>query len=202
MDCPIHLVALLAGALSSGGYSLCAADTVAAGAKRERAVSPRVAEMLLAAAPAYQPAQPPAGAGDSAASGTAARARVDEITKPANTIVRLPEYVIRERKPRPLPKLEEILGPRELEKLAMNEFLGPADGFDRGFLNLFTVADLWRRIPFLGRIPLAGFETNEQRAMRMYRADREAKAWAEMMSLLTPRERAGVMAPTGAAPLK
>ncbi len=123
-------------------------------------------------------------------------------TAPANTIIRLPEYVVTERKPRPLPKYEEVISPRELERLAMREFIGPEDGIDRGVLNLITVPQLWKKIPFLGTIPLAVFMTNEERGMAMYRADRESKAWAESMSLLTPRERAAISRPTGSAPPK
>ena len=204
MDRPVQLVVQLGGVLLWG--SVLYAEDAAPGSKRERVISPRVAEILTAAAPKYEP---PASAttgseAGSAGQSPASRRRLDrsEPSVPANTIIRLPEYVVTERKPRPLPKYEEVLSPRELEKLAMQEFLGPEDGFDRGFLNLFTVAGLWKKIPLLGQIPLAGFMTNEERAMAMYRADREAKAWAEAMSLLTPAERAGIATPTGSAPLK
>ena len=82
----------------------------------------------------------------------------------------------------------------------MEEFLGSENGFDRGFMNLFTVPQLWKKIPLLGKIPLAGFQTNEERGMALYRADRNARAWAEAMGLLTPAERAAVATPTGSAP--
>lgn len=199
MDRPVQLVALF------GGLLLVECGVVAGedAPKRERVVSSRVAEILNAAAPKYDPPSPAAEKSpESASAAPAARSRLSEPTVPANTIVRLPDYVVRERKPKPLPKYEEVISPRDLEKLAMQEFLGDERGFDRGFLNLFTVPQLWSKIPILGQIPFGlGFETNEQRAMRMYRADREAKAWAEAMGLLTPAERKAIQSPTGAAPV-
>ena len=204
MDRPVQWVAAFSGLVTLAG-SVVAGDAAQPSPKRERVISPRVAEILTAAAPTYEP--PVINrAGDNGVptqQAPAARARLTtEPRVPANTIIRLPEYVVTERKPKPLPKYEEVLSPRELEKLAMREFLGPEDGFDRGFLNLITVPQLWKKIPILGQIPLAGFWTNEERAMGMYRADREAKAWAESMSLLTPRERAAISKPTGSAPPK
>jgi hypothetical protein len=156
---------------------------------QRRAVSPRVAELLASAAPKFVP--PPAGAaaipsnpGNTDGGAAAAAATAD---KPLNGIVRLPDYVVREGKEKRLPGTEEVLVPRELEKLAMNELLGPESGLDRGILNLVTVPALWEKIPVLGRIPLGGpWETNEQRAMRLYREDRTRKMKAELESLLSP----------------
>ena len=204
MDRPVQLVALFGGALIVG-CSVVLGEEAEPRPKRERVVSPRVAEILTAAAPKYAPTAPSKeeSEGRTGNQVPAARARLaSDASVPANTIIRLPDYVVTERKPKPLPKYEEVISRRELEKLAMQEFLGPEDGFDRGFLNLFTVAGLWKKIPILGVIPLAGFVTNEDRAMAMYRADREAKAWAEAMSLLTPAERAAISRPTGSAPPK
>jgi hypothetical protein len=204
MDCPIQLVAPLIGVCVLTSSGMLAAKDSAPASRRERAISPRVAEIFSAVAPKFEPSATVGREGEVAMPnpGSAPRPKVEPGANPAraNTIIRLPEYLVQERKPRPLPKPEEIMSPRELEKLAMQEFLGPEDGFDRGFLNLFTVADLWKKIPLLGKFPLAVFETNEERAMRMYRADREAKAWAEAMSLLSPMQRAGIATPTGSAP--
>jgi hypothetical protein len=203
MDRPVQWVGSFGGLLILGSV-IAIGEEAPAAAKRERVISPRVAEILSAAAPRFTPPAPTSGGPIvGSAPSPAARARLGSGPQvPANTIIRLPEYVVTERKPRPLPKYEEVISPRELEKLAMREFLGPEDGFDRGFLNVITVPQLWKMIPLLGKIPLAGFMTNEERAMGMYRADREAKAWAESMSLLTPRERAAISRPTGSAPPK
>jgi hypothetical protein len=201
MDRPVQLVALFGGLLLLE-CSVVAGENAPSQPKRERVVSSRVAEMLNAAAPKYEPLPTAAEKPAEAAQATpAARARLSVPTEPANTIVRLPDYVVRERKPRPLPKYEEVISPRELEKLAMQEFLGDERGFDRGFLNLFNLASLWKKVPVLGQIPLPGFQTNEDRAMGMYRADRNAKAWAEATGLLTPAERKAIASPTGAAPV-
>jgi hypothetical protein len=201
MDRPVQLVVLFGGLLLLE-CSIGASEGAPPQPKRERAVSSRVAEILNAAAPKYEP---PPTAGENSVESTqttpAARSRLSDPTVPANTIVRLPDYVVRERKPKPLPKYEEVISPRELEKLAMQEFLGDERGFDRGFLNLFNLASLWKSVPLLGQIPLPGFQTNEDRAMGMYRADRNAKAWTEAMGLLTPAQRKAIASPTGAAPV-
>ena len=83
--------------------------------------------------------------------------------QPANGIVRLPDYLVREPK---LPTPEEVRSRRELERYAMDKYLGPENGFDRGVLNLFTFPQLWRKIPLLGQIlpcPIPSV-TNEERA--------------------------------------
>jgi len=68
---------------------------------------------------------------------------------------------------------DEVLTDKGMAELAMNRYLGPADGIDRGLLNVFTLPGLWKKIPVLGRIPcpLPGM-TNETRAMRLYKQDR------------------------------
>jgi hypothetical protein len=174
------------------------ADDLSTAVKPTRGVSPRVAELLSAAAPKF--ALPVEIRGESASAGetSATRPRLAgaEGATPANAIVRLPDYIVIERKPRPLPKTEDVLVPRELEKVAMREFLGDEDGFDRGVLNLFTLAGFWKKVPLLGRVSIRDFETNEERAMRVYRADRKAKALAELMSLMSVHEKAAPVTST------
>lgn len=100
---------------------------------------------------------------------------------PANTIVRLPDYVVRERKPPRLPEPEEVMSPREREQLALQRFLGDEQGLDRA-LSMVTPVHLWRRIPLLGRFPFLGFETNEQRAVRLYEEARRTERLAYLYS--------------------
>src|SRR4051812_22371625 len=70
----------------------------AATAKPERAVSRRVADLLSASAPKFEPSTLPAAENVIDPQASAARARVSapEITTPANTIIRLPDYIVRE----------------------------------------------------------------------------------------------------------
>ncbi|MBI5692120.1 MAG: hypothetical protein HZC55_18725 [Verrucomicrobia bacterium] len=100
---------------------------------------------------------------------------------PANAIVRLPDYVVRERKPPRLPEAEEVMSPREREQLALQRFLGDEQGLDRA-LSMITPVHLWRKIPLLGRFPFLGFETNEQRAVRLYEEARRAERVAYLYS--------------------
>ena len=197
MDRPVQRMVSLLGLLALATADVRTEEN-AAPPKRERSISPRVAEMLSAASPKFEPAAPPATTTD-VTDVSRPRLPAPEITKPANTIIRLPEYIVREVKPRRLPKEEEVMVPRDLEKLAMKEFIGPEDGFDRGFLNLFTVPQFWKKIPLLGKIPLKVWETNEERAMRMYRADREAKAWAEAWGMLALGEKLKAAGPAPSA---
>ncbi len=104
---------------------------------------------------------------------------------PANGIVRLPEYVVRERKPAKLPDPEEVMARQQLERIAMQRHLGDEQGLERA-LSMLTPVHLWRKIPVLGKFPLVSFETNEQRAMRMdYDAKIKAR-WDALSGLMSP----------------
>lgn len=158
--------------------------------RRERVVSPRVSALLSAATPKFtaeKPEKPVEAA-------SAARARLAEDV-PANGIVRLPSYIVRDRRP---PKPEEVMVPRDVEKLAMQRYLGEEDGIDRGFLNLFTVKSLWKKIPVLGGYQLEGFATNEERAMEIYRIEKKKEEAEKYRGLMSPslRPEAQPPAPT------
>lgn len=149
----------------------------AAPAPPPRKTSPRVSALLSAATPRYDPAA-------AAREAEEARRRLElQRVTPANEIVRLAPYIVREPK---LPKPEEVMSPRALETLAMQRYLGNEDGLDRGVLNLFTVKSLWKKLPVLGRYPLLGFATNEERAIAIYRAEKQAEEMETMRSLLSP----------------
>ncbi|MEO7347413.1 MAG: hypothetical protein ABIZ49_10375 [Opitutaceae bacterium] len=144
---------------------------------RPRAVSPRVAEML-AQAGARQASVTPAG---SEALQPRAIPRLDD-DRPANEIVRLPNYIVRERR---LPKSIEVMSNAELARIGMEKYLGPENSLDR-VLNLFTVAGLWKKIPVLGRFPLMGFATNEERGLALQRAAMAAERWEDLAGLMSP----------------
>ena len=151
---------------------------------RERPVSPRVAGLLAAAVPKYSP-PPPAEPTEPAPAAPARIAAADR-PAPANGIVRLPEYVLRERKPAKLPDLEEVMSRERLERIAMQRHLGDEQGLERA-LSMLTPVHLWRKIPVLGRFPLVTFETNEQRAMRMDEAAKIKARWEALSGLMSPQ---------------
>ncbi len=187
MDCPVHRFLVVAIALLAPAVGP-AAETQG-GAMSERAVSPRVAALL------------------SAASKELVRASASETTAPipeenreppiqrAGTIVRLPNYIVRERRP---PAPDEVIVKAERERLAMQKYLGDESGLERT-LNMFSFAGLWAKIPVLGKYPFivgqysgrnaglpVGPRTNEQRALDQYEKDKLAERWAQL-SGLTPQ---------------
>lgn len=187
----VRIAAIVLG--GAGVASLCAAE--AAGAKRPRAVSERLARNLAEVMPKHAPADGAAVVATSAASGN--RLPLGAET-PANGIVRLPEYLVRERKPAALPSAEDVMSRRSLENLAMEKYLGEETDLRR-VLSMFTPLDIWRRIPVLGKHPFAigGFsgpgsgpaqplQTNAERAMAMYERDRRRERWANLEGLMSP----------------
>ena len=87
---------------------------------------------------------------------------------PGDNVIQLPTFRVIDRR---LPTSTEVMGQEELARYAMNKYLGPEDGLDRGALNLVTIRQFWDKIPVLGRFPFLSSETNEQRALRLYHDD-------------------------------
>ncbi len=85
-------------------------------------------------------------------------------------VVRMMPYVTLEK--RPLTS-EAVMSDRGLAEFAMDKFIGPVDGIDRGFLNVVTLRGLWSKIPVLNIVDFAG-ETNEERGLRLYRLNRQS----------------------------
>jgi hypothetical protein len=191
MDCPIHFLATVAIALL--GPTLLGAEDAAgeSTSPRTRGISPYLRRVLNEASAQVSP--PPASTSPATAE-SAARQRVtaedpELLGKP---IVRMPEYRVHEAR---LPSPQEVMTRKALEQYAMNKYLGDERGFDRGFLNLFNLASLWKKVPVLGKVPLPGFVTNEDRAMQMYHEDRNRQRWSDAMEFLTPAERERVKHP-------
>ena len=89
-------------------------------------------------------------------------------------VVRMDPYVMLDK--RPLTE-EAVMTDRSWAEFAMDKYLGGLDQFDRGFLNAYTLPELWAKIPVIGRLPFAGPAgtlTNEERAMRLLRLDQKA----------------------------
>jgi hypothetical protein len=152
----------------------------------KRPLSPKVAEMLAAVAPKYEP---PTGAEGSVPAVTS----FPEL--PANRIVRLPQYLV--RAPR-VPTADEVMTRSEREKFAMQRFLGDETSLDRT-LNMISIAGLWAKIPVFGKYPFivgqysgrdaglpVGPRTNEQRALTLLEREEFARKLAGLSSLLSP----------------
>ena len=180
-DCPLRLILALC-AVSTWAATAAEEVTAPTGAaaqtpgtpSHERAISVRAAKMLAAGLPKAETPEPADGI---AAPGPAARG---EREQPANTIVHLPPYLVRE--PR-VPTSEDVRTPRGLEVYAMNKYLGAPDGFSRAVLNRFTIADAWKRVPVLGRYPW--FSSPEKTAVAMYYDDEHRKKMADLVGLLS-----------------
>jgi hypothetical protein len=89
-------------------------------------------------------------------------------------VVRMDPYVMLDK--RPLTE-DAVMTDRSWAEFAMDKYLGGLDQFDRGFLNAYTLPELWAKIPVIGRLPFsgpAGTLTNEERAMRLLRLDQKA----------------------------
>jgi hypothetical protein len=115
--------------------------------RRNRAISSDVAAALAAAAPKYTPPPPPPPPKPEAE-----QVDMREIDKPKNTIVRLPKYIVQEKKP-PVFTERSIHTEKGLTDIAMRRYISDADRA----LNRWT-------------LPLFG-TSKESRAMAMYAED-------------------------------
>jgi hypothetical protein len=104
---------------------------------------------------------------------------------PPFEVVRMSPYVTREKKPL---TDEIVLNEKGVAFEAMDRYLGGLDTLDRGFLNAYTLPELWSKIPILGALPFAGPNgtvTNEERAMRLFRAEKRAEILKEFSDFVT-----------------
>jgi hypothetical protein len=214
VDHPVQSLVVIA--LVVAGRAVIAAGEPAANTapKRERLVSPHVAQMLADAA-----AQQPSAVSTGAPVESAARQRGpgQERDVPANGIVRLPPYLVREPK---LPSREELMTRHEIEQLAMDKYFGEETSLYR-VMNMFSPVYLWRKIPGLGKFPFmigrfsgpgsgpaSGEYTTEDRARVRYEKERRDERMSDLMGLLSAEDRARVANPEAAtarprpAPLK
>jgi hypothetical protein len=66
-----------------------------------------------------------------------------------------------------IPDEDQILTFKGKAEIAMDRYLGPSDGLDRGVLNRYSLAQLWKKIPILGALDFVGTPgemSNEDRA--------------------------------------
>lgn len=136
--------------------------------KRPRAVSAHVAAALAEKMPKYEPSS-----GGEKQIHDATREQNEQ--RPANGIVRLPRYIVEERRP---PTTEELRSPKGLERYAMDKYMGDADGISRGVLNHFTLDGAWTRF-VKGRVPVLGWfdwaVSQEDEALKRYYDDEVRK---------------------------
>jgi hypothetical protein len=152
--------------------------------KPTRAISPRMAEVLRATLPSYddflrqQNSPPP----------EPAKPAVPLATDPFVTA--LPRYVVSEDR---LPTAAQVMSRRAVEEAAMNRYLGPKDGLDRGLLNAVTIKQLWEKIPVIGKIlpsPIPSI-SNEQRAMQRYYEDLRLEKKNDLLELSALTAKSG-----------
>lgn len=143
------------------------APTESSTAKGPRAVSPHLAAVLAEKMPKFE--AKPEDKNATEQSGSTDAGALDD--QPANGIVRLPSYIVRETRP---PTAQDVRSAVGLESYAMNKYMGDAQGFSRGVLNHFRLERLWSSIPLIGKIPL--FDKMEKRAIDMYYDDEARKA--------------------------
>ena len=129
-----------------------------------RAISPEVAAQLAAARPKFSPVAPP----------PPPKPEEDlpdlrETDKPKNTIVRLPKFVVQERKPAVFTERDLATDPKGLAQIAMRRYFTESDRvMNRIMLPLFATSHY------------PGLNANESRALDMYYEDERLKNMSEM----------------------
>ena len=184
--------------LATASQVAIAAEEPAAGAapKRERLVSPHVAKMLSDVS-ARQPSP--------AAATEPPRAPAAERDVPANGIVRLSPYVVRDSKW--LPSRQDVMTRSAVEQMAMEKYFGEETSLYR-MMNMFSPVHAWRKIPVLGKYPFmigqfngpgsgpaSGEYTTEDRARVMYEREQLRQRWEDLSGFPSPT-------PPKPAPLK
>ena len=131
-------------------------ETKSPAPKRPRAISPAVSAALSAVAPKYTPPAPkPAPRPESE------QIDMREVDRPKNKIIRLPDYVVREKKPAVFSE-RAITTDKGLADIAVRRYISDMDRA----LNRFT-------------LPLFGTST-EARALAMYAEDERLKNMADL----------------------
>ena len=141
----------------------------AANPHHESALSPGLASTILATLPKYHPPKP----------APAAAAPASAADLPHNGIIRLPDFIVRDRR---LPDPEDFLTEKGRNAAAAARYLGPETTFDR-VLNHVTLNDLWKSIPILGKIPFVPFQSMDrgERAMYLYGRVEEQRRTKELL---------------------
>lgn len=134
---PLCKLALFGAFLSGGAYARSAGDD-------GHATSSYMLSAISAGLPKFNPAE----SQDSPAAGSPAA--VNAVTA---GVTAMAAFTITEKK---LPRAREIVTYKGWTEPLVDKYMGPSDGFDRGVLNRFTLAQLWSKIPILGKLPFVG----------------------------------------------
>jgi hypothetical protein len=113
------------------------------------ATSSYMLSAISAGLPKFDPAKSEAVA---AAAKAAAATEHAANTVPAG-VMAMPAFTIMEKK---LPRDHQLDTFSGWTQPLVDKYMGPSDGLDRGVLNRFTLAQLWAKIPILGRLPFVG----------------------------------------------
>jgi hypothetical protein len=112
-----------------------------------RETSSYIRSVISAGLPKFQAKQPQASA-PSKNAGTA-----QGPTATASDVIAMPAFTITEAK---LPSSRQTMTYAGWTQPLVDKYMGPSDGIDRGILNRFTLAQLWAKIPIIGRLPFVG----------------------------------------------
>ncbi len=134
--------------------------------RRNRAISSEVAAALAAATPKYTPPppKPPPKPEEE-------QVDLRDIDKPKNTIVRLPKYIVQEKRPAVF-RERDIYTEKGLTDIAMRRYISD---FDRA-LNRWT-------LPFIGM-------SKESRALAMYAEDERLRNMSDLKDAATNASKA------------
>ena len=166
---PFRLI-LLAACLSPAARAQSAVPATPAAA--EPPVSPKLAKLFAGTPPKYDPPKP-----GSTAPASAAHPPTDQ---PRNGIVRLPNFIV--RGDHRLPDEYQILTPKGRDAAMAQRYLGPQSNLDH-VLNAVTVADLWKKIPILGRFPFISSMSYNERAAHIYERPELKRRFNELLSI-------------------
>lgn len=127
--------------MSAPGASPAAADD-------SHATSEYISSAIAEGLPKFVPKQPEGEPAKAAAEAAAKKA-----SGSPSGITTMPAYTVREAR---TPTEEKLMTFEARAKVAMDKYLGASDNIDRGLLNRFTLPQLWKMIPVLGRLPFVG----------------------------------------------
>jgi hypothetical protein len=134
--------------LALSGAALLLANSADAADDDVHATSSYMMTAITDGLPKFDPAK-----SEVAEAATAAAAPAPKAPSAPAGVTLMPAYTIREAKP---PQERQIITYKGWTEPLVDKYMGPSDGIDRGVLNRFTLAQLWAKIPILGKLPFIG----------------------------------------------
>jgi len=161
------------------GAAMCA---VCAGQSADNSApqtSEKMTSIIRAGLPAYEPKP---AAPKNTGTNAAAQAGAPDSPVPAGVVRMRPFLTLEQR----LPSTEVILTEKGKADMAMDKYIGDRYGLNRGVLNRYTIAELWKKIPVLGLIPFGGppgSTSNQEIALTQYDSDQLKESLEELRQL-------------------